>query len=393
MTNKIDQQMIRKAAIVVAELDPDAADALLDGFPEEIAQQVRYESMMVDDVPVEERRAVLTEFMQRRSGATAAKPEAHDELMLSSTVRQTASRAPAKAYDAKPTAPVPPPFHFLNDAPPEMLAPFFEQESPQVIAVVLSHLEPARASAILRELPIDMQATVIQRLVDLGHTDAEVLQDIESRLQSIVQDQLQAMSHRRIGLSAAKAILAASDEASSAEVLKALKTRSAAMALRLGAEERTAATTKEVTPEPLDAVYGDHSPIQPQRVSADIAAADGVVKKLAPKPPAAKIEPPIEPSLPLADFVKFDDVLLGRVLSEAEPQTVLLALAGASNAVAQRFYRGLSKREIHDLQRRIRDLQPVLIRDIDAAQKRLGTIAARVLSQVQQGGSRLSASA
>ncbi|UUO07661.1 hypothetical protein M4951_04975 [Blastopirellula sp. J2-11] len=392
MTNKIDQQMIRKAAIVVAELDPDAADALLDGFPEEIAQQVRYESMMVDDVPVEERRAVLAEFMQRRNGS-AAKTQTHDELMLSSTVRHPASRTKSPAYEAKPTAPVPPPFHFLNEAPPEMLAPFFEQESPQVIAVVLSHLEPVRASAILRELPIDLQATVIQRLVDLGHTDAEVLHDIETRLQSIVQDQLQAMTHRRIGLSAAKAILAASDEASSAEVLKALKTRSAAMAIRLGAEERPAAPEKAEPSEHSDAVYGDHSPIQPQRVSTDIAAADGVVKKSTPKPAVAKVEPPVEACLPLADFVKFDDMLLGRVLSEAEPQTVLLALAGASNAVAQRFNRGLSKREIHDLQRRIRDLQPVLIRDIDAAQKRLGTIAARVIAQVQQGGSRLSASA
>lgn len=382
MNDKIDQQMIRKAAIVVAELDPDAADTLLDAFPEEIAQQVRYESLYVDDVPAEERRAVLAEFMQIRSGAAAPKPASSDELMLSSAGRKN-TYGTKSSEPQPPAAPVPPPFHFLNDAPPEMLAPFFEQESPQIVAVVLSHLEPARASAILRELPVDLQATVIQRLVDLGHTDPEVLRAIESRLQAIVQDQLQALTHRHLGLSAAKAILAASDAANSAEVLKALKSRSAAMAKRLGAE---------ITPPPQEqAAPAVYAPLEPQRIVQDIESFDPGKKSVS--PPPVKPQPPAEPIVPLADFVKFDDALLGRVLAETEPQTVLLALAGASNAVTQRFYRGLSKREIRDLQRRIRDLQPVLIRDIDAAQKRLGVIAGRVIAQGRQGGSRLSASA
>ncbi|PQO47146.1 FliG C-terminal domain-containing protein [Blastopirellula marina] len=389
MTDGIDKQMIRKAAIVVAELDPDAADTLLDGFPEEIAQQVRYESLFVDDVPSDERRAVLAEFMQIRSGGAAPKQQPGDELMLSSAGRAT-SYPPAKPTPPpQPAAPVPPPFHFLNDAPPEMLAPFFEQESPQVIAVVLSHLEPTRASAILRELPVDMQATVIQRLVDLGHTDPEVLRDIESRLQAIVQDQLQAMTHRHLGLSAAKAILAASDAANSAEVLKTLKSRSAAMAKRLGADLAPEIPAPQATSPAAEAIY---APVETARVAQEIEAFNPA-KKSVTQPSPTKPEPPAEPVVPLAEFVKFDDALLGQVLAETEPQTVLLALAGASNAVTQRFYRGLSKREIRDLQRRIRDLQPMLIRDIDAAQKRLGVIAARVIGQRQQGGSRLSASA
>ncbi|TWT39413.1 FliG C-terminal domain-containing protein [Blastopirellula retiformator] len=381
MTTKLDQQMIRKAAIVVAELDPDAADVLLDGFPDEIAQQVRYESMFVDEIPAEEKAEVLAEFMQRRTGsAPAPEPASGDELVLSSPPHPGSPRLRKPAVEPQPAAPVPPPFHFLNDAPPEMLAPFFEQESPQIIAVVLSHLEPTRASAILRELPVDLQATVIQRLVDLGHTDPETLRAIESRLQTIVQDQLQAMSSRRIGLSAAKAILAASDSANSAEVLKALKSRSASMAKRLGVDIQPEPAPIEPPAPSLDQVY---VPAQPQPASMELGA----------KPAPAEAQAPPEPCVPLAEFVKFDDALLGQVLADTEPQTVLLALAGASNAVTQRFYRGLAKREINDLQRRIRDLQPVLVRDIDAAQKKLGVTAARVIAQGQQGGSRLSASA
>ncbi|MFI4875502.1 MAG: FliG C-terminal domain-containing protein [Blastopirellula sp. JB062] len=381
MTQNIDQQMIRKAAIVVAELDPDAADALLDAFPEEIAQQVRYESLLVEDVSAEERRTVLAEFMQRRSGEYAAPADEKDELVLSSGARIDSAQPPAPKRDHLTESATPPPFHFLNEAPPEMLAPFFEQESPQVIAVVLSHLEAVRASEILRQLPVDLQASVIQRLVDLGQTDAEVLRDIESRLQDIVQEQLQAMSHRRMGLTAAKAILAASDERNAAEVLKTLKTRSAEMAMRLGVDEKTPVAQPKIVVAP---------PVEPQAMVADHLAVDEATKKSS---PLSAVSAAAQPSIPLADFVKFDDVLLGRILAETEPQTVLLALAGAANAVTQRFYRGLSKREIHDLQRRIRDLQPVLIRDIDAAQKQLGVIASRVIQQGRSQVRQLSASA
>lgn len=390
MTTKLDQQMIRKAAIVVAELDPDAADVLLDGFPDEIAQQVRYESMFVDEIPAEEKAEVLAEFMQRRTGsAPAPEPASGDELVLSSPPHPGSPRLRKPAVEQQPAAPVPPPFHFLNEAPPEMLAPFFEQESPQIIAVVLSHLEPTRASAILRELPVDLQATVIQRLVDLGHTDPETLRAIESRLQTIVQDQLQAMSSRRIGLSAAKAILAASDSANSAEVLKALKSRSATMAKRLGVDIQPEPAPVEPPAPSFDQVYVS-TPAQPASIEVGAKPSPAMVAE---KPAPAETQAPPEPCVALAEFVKFDDALLGQVLADTEPQTVLLALAGASNAVTQRFYRGLSKREINDLQRRIRDLQPVLVRDIDAAQKKLGVTAARVIAQGQQGGSRLSASA
>ena len=57
------------------------------------------------------------------------------------------------------------------------------REHAQTIAVVLSHLPPERAAALLAALPEKLQADTIERLSALGETDAECVTVIERELE------------------------------------------------------------------------------------------------------------------------------------------------------------------------------------------------------------------
>ncbi|MEX2358723.1 MAG: hypothetical protein WEE51_10355, partial [Pirellulaceae bacterium] len=212
---------LQKAAIVISSLDEDAADRLLEGMPEELASQIRMLSLDVDDIPAEERQAVLDEFLQNSGRKVAKPPVLADELELSDSIHfeQTYQSTPP------PKPPEPPPFAFLNTAPSEMLGPFFEQEHPQVTAVVLSYLEPARAAEILRQLTPTLQADVIDRITELGEPDQRIVLEISQRIQQLVSEKTQTFARRRMGLTAAQAILQASTSDQAAELLGELKRR------------------------------------------------------------------------------------------------------------------------------------------------------------------------
>ena len=54
-------------------------------------------------------------------------------------------------------------FDALQKADPQQLAKFIHSEHPQTIALILSHLDPSQAAALLFSLPAEMRADVALR--------------------------------------------------------------------------------------------------------------------------------------------------------------------------------------------------------------------------------------
>ena len=75
------------------------------------------------------------------------------------------------------------PFDFLRRADPAHLLNFFRQEHPQLIALILSYLEPQKASAVLGNLPQELQPDVARRIACMGPTAPEVLREVERVLE------------------------------------------------------------------------------------------------------------------------------------------------------------------------------------------------------------------
>jgi len=75
------------------------------------------------------------------------------------------------------------PFDFIRGA---NIAQFFyliRQEHPQTIALVLSYLEPNKASIILQNLPHEIQGDIIRRIACMGITNPVIIKKIESVLE------------------------------------------------------------------------------------------------------------------------------------------------------------------------------------------------------------------
>ena len=75
------------------------------------------------------------------------------------------------------------PFDFIRRVDPAILINFIQQEHPQIIALILSYLEPKNSAFILEKLSYDVQVDVTKRIAASNETNPEVLREIERILE------------------------------------------------------------------------------------------------------------------------------------------------------------------------------------------------------------------
>ena len=74
------------------------------------------------------------------------------------------------------------PFDFLRRTPPEQIATFLADESPQTIALVVASLHTTLGANVLSGLPPEMQANVAMRIATMEDTNPGVVEDVERGL-------------------------------------------------------------------------------------------------------------------------------------------------------------------------------------------------------------------
>jgi flagellar motor switch protein FliG len=298
---------LRKAAVLIASLDDEAADRLLDQLPAEAADVLRRMLATIEEVAPEEQSAAIDEFLRHASPQPAASVRAVE--LEPSLARRLSSDRREPAAELPPAGPR---FRALLEATTARVAPLLAHEHPQTIALVLSHLPTPRAAELLAAWPEELQTNVAHRLVDLRETDPDVLRDVERGLESRLVEQSRGESARRERL-----------------------TWVASM---------------------LDAV----SPDARRRIVGELAGSDVVaVVQVGPPAPA---EAPVWQSCPDADLV--------RALAVVTPRVAALALAGAEPAQAERLQRSLPRKLRRQLPRP-HELGPLRLIDIDAAQQQV----------------------
>ena len=75
------------------------------------------------------------------------------------------------------------PFAFLKQVDPQNLLTFINDEHPQTIALILSHLAPAYGAQVIAGLPTERQIAVISRIAHMGQTSPEIIEQVESGLE------------------------------------------------------------------------------------------------------------------------------------------------------------------------------------------------------------------
>lgn len=308
---------VRKAAILIASLDAEHAEGLLRQMSPAQAQTLRQAVDGLGEIDPREQGDVIEEFFRIGPLVPDEDPAGIElDAPLPASMAAGISRdSPLAGCAGEASLP----FRFLDEAPPEKLAPFLAREHPQTIAVVISHLPADRAAEVLAHLPAELQSEVARRLVDLEETDAEVLREVERGLESWLCSEVRGERRQTAGVAALAGILSAANPRARHDIL------------------------------------------------SNLARHDREL--------AGKLELPAGPALSFSDLQHMDSASLAVVLHRAEPELVLLALAGAAPRFAERAIELFQPDDARALGEELCNLGPTRLSDVEEAQRQLAELA------------------
>jgi len=179
----------KKAAILLLALDQEASAMLLRGLPAKSVEDVTREIASLEDVPQETRDKVLREFYQLAVAQSWARDGGLDyakTLLMKSMDPKEAEKVLANiSTHVRRT-----PFSFLQKAESSNLLTFIQDEHPQTIALIVSHLPYFKAAEILGGLPTPKQIEVVKRVANMEQTNPEVINEVESGLEARLANML-----------------------------------------------------------------------------------------------------------------------------------------------------------------------------------------------------------
>jgi flagellar motor switch protein FliG len=369
IADKLPAQL-RKAAILISTLDTASADKLLDQMPPEQAALVRRAIMELEEIHSTEQDTVIREFLHSRQPYAAAMDTG---VELDPSLLRKLNTKSSENNESDLSDPDASPFRFLHEAATDSLGRLLQREHPQIAAVVISHLPPEKAANILMLFTADLQAAVLRRVADLDSADPEVLRDLESELHSLLADQLPTGMVRSTGLTAVQAILKAADSRDRKDILENLEQRDGDLATRLhrGMPAHHSLVTNSTLP-----ATADHRPASNHKFNPSAAHPTNVKTEM------AEVKPPSSPiSASFDDVTQLNSGDLARLFHRCDPQVTLLAITGAEEGFVERLFAQLPQRDAKLLRRRMQQLGPILLRDVERAQQRLAEVAARLASE------------
>ncbi|GAA4344774.1 flagellar motor switch protein FliG [Angustibacter luteus] len=221
----------QKVAIVLMQIGRERSAPILSQLREAEIEEVAGEIVRLRSVAPEVVETVLREFQEAfGTGTTSAGGgvEAAHELLSATFGSERASAvidrlAKAHATDA---------FSFLADADPRTLVGFLSGEHPQVVAVVLAHLQLDQASVILSGLPPEQQAEVAHRIGTMERTNHDMVRVVAEVLERQTSSVLQPGRNAAAvgGVQPLVDLINRADPATERIILESLESRDPALA-------------------------------------------------------------------------------------------------------------------------------------------------------------------
>lgn len=191
------------------------------------------------------------------------------------------------------------------------IAEMINQEHPQIIALVLAHLEPAQAAEVIGYLPPRVRSDAVMRIATLDGVQPHALSELDSIMERQVSGNSRKMKSSAVGgLKAAADILNAMEGTRENEVITAIRSQDEALGGRI---------------EELMFVFEN-----------------------------------------LADV---DDRSMQTLLREVPSGTLVTALKGTEPALREKIFSNMSKRAADMMRDDLEVKGPVRLSEVDAAQK------------------------
>jgi len=307
----------QKAAILVAVLDDDSASAICRHLSEDDLQRVAREISRLGRIPPHISQQVLREYRQMTASRdylseggretthrllTKVLGESGAKSMLHQLMRVDeldASRAGS-----------------LQTADPKQLARLLEAEHPQTVALVLGHLEPRQASAVLTHLPRAIRAESVRRLANLRQFSPAIAERISNAVQRRLRSFGESNKRTYSGFQNVAALMNSVDAETSREILESIE----------GQDSKLAFSIRELM-------------------------------------------------FTFEDFLRVPDVQLRELSATVDKKALAIALKGANPELRDHFFRTMSGRAVEMLREDIDSLGPMKSKDVNKAQVEMISLA------------------
>ncbi|MBC7784112.1 MAG: flagellar motor switch protein FliG [Burkholderiales bacterium] len=308
----------RKAAILLLTLDQDMAATVMQKLSREQMEEVSREIASLGDITNDSRSTVFQEFYSlalannyiNEGGLEYAKallrksmPEGDAEKMIKQVTQQVQTT----------------PFSFLQKAESENLLTFIQDEHPQTIALILAHLQPAKASEVLVGLPSQKQIEVVKRIANMEQTNPEVIKEVERGLEHRLSDIVSQTFEKAGGVESVAEMLNLADRSTEKGIMEGLE-----------AED----------PELVESI-----------------------RRL---------------MFVFEDILMVNDKGIQSVLKEIDNSVLGLGLKTASEELKQKIFKNMSERAAQLIQEDMAFMGPVRVSDVEGAQQKIVDVVRRL---------------
>ncbi len=308
---------LRKASVLLITLGEVASAEVVKLLTEEEVQRISRAVAMAEPINSVQALSVLREFQQLATARSYVVKGGMDyaQKMLrnafgAESARRLLDRVNQSITDEMAS------FDSLQKAEPQQLANFVHNEHPQTIALMLSHLNPSQAAAVLASLPANVRGNVTKRMAKLS----EISPDIINRIAVVIGEKLQSLGDvKRQPYGGVGAV---------AEMLNRLDAR----------------VRNDVLSE----------------IETDDGELVGTIRQL---------------MFVFEDLLTVDAAGMKELIKATKREVLTVALKGTSEALQNHFAHNMSQTGGEMLKEDIEALGPVRIRDVEAAQQKVIAVA------------------
>ncbi len=309
---------LTKAAILLLALDRDCSAAIMRQLDPNTIEELSREIAQLDLIDAPERGQVIEEFYNLALARQYLKQGGikHARALLEKALPADQAMHVIRIIERQVHKQ---PFSFLAKTDSENLMTFIQDEHPQTIALILSHLTTAKGSEILSGLPEDKQLEVVTRIATMENTNPEVIKEVERGLEMRLSGIVSQTFQKAGGVECVAEMLNLADRATEKGILESLEAQ------------------------------------DPDLVEQ--------IRRL---------------MFVFEDILLVNDKGIQLVLKEIENEDLALALKTASPELRDKIFRNMSERASQLIQEDIEFMGPVRVSDVESAQSRIVDVVRRL---------------
>lgn len=305
----------QKVAALLIVLGPATASEILKNIPDdELIEQITLDIASLNKVSPDILDDILEEFhsLFQASNYISSGGMNYAKTLLENAYGNEKSK---DILDKLVTAMHSNPFDFFNDADPAQLASSFQNENPQLVALVLAYIKPEKAAQVLNSLPPALQVSVSLKIAEMDRTNPEILSEIEKIVEGKFSSVVTQDFSKAGGVESLASILNRSDRSTEKIIMENLENKN-----------------QEVAEKVRELMFV------------------------------------------FEDITFLDDRAIQRLLREVESKDLALALKGANTEVKEKIFKNMSERARQMLQDDMEYMGPVRAKEVQECQTKIVSI-------------------